>query len=132
VLGEVDVSRDSLADLHVKPLVTCELWSGVLIFVSVCVCLCVSVCVRVYVCGVCVCMCVSVCVCVCVYAYVCASSYGTHLTCRAIGNHTMTTLSSSSPSAAASAAAAVVTLCSYGCIYLWNTGEAPASTVAAA
>jgi hypothetical protein len=29
-VDEVDVSRDSLAELCLKPLVTCELWSGML------------------------------------------------------------------------------------------------------
>ena len=55
VVPEVDVSRDSLADLHVKPLVTCELWSGVLICVCVyvCVCMCVCVCVCVFTIGIC-------------------------------------------------------------------------------
>lgn len=27
-VDEVDLSRDSLADIHMKPMVSCELWSG--------------------------------------------------------------------------------------------------------
>jgi hypothetical protein len=96
LVDDVDISRDSLAEMSIKPKVTCELWSGMshtprsntlLAHWSVflfCGCLTAS------------------------------------LACP--GGHTMTTLSSSSPSAAASAAAAVVTVCSSGCIYLWNTG----------
>jgi hypothetical protein len=95
LVDDVDVSRDSLAEISMKPRVSCELWSGISnppsprSAVS---------CFHIALCG-----------------------YLTVLLALP-GSHTMTTLSSSSPSAAASAAASVVTLCSSGCIYLWNTG----------